>query len=233
MPLAAGGFGDWLRHLPLAPSGTLVQYHNGQAKPQQHFHEAVVAIDVGKKDLQQCADAAIRLRAEYLYAAGQAGQISFRFTNGDPAPFREWMGGKRISIQNNRLAWAPDPRSDGSWPSFRRYLDAVFTYAGTASLSKELDTVALDSLVPGDVLIQGGFPGHAVLVADAAEHPQTGDRAWLLLQSYMPAQSVHVLKHAGGAWFSRDDWRRRGEAITPQWAFRLSDGKRFRPAGSR
>ena len=42
----------------------------------------------------------------------------------------------------------------------------------------------------GDVLIQGGSPGHAVIVVDMAENPATGEKLYLLAQSYMPAQDI-------------------------------------------
>ncbi|MGH7599664.1 MAG: DUF4846 domain-containing protein [bacterium] len=41
--------------------------YNGAPKPNQAAQYRVLAIDVGNKDLQQCADAVIRLRAEYLF----------------------------------------------------------------------------------------------------------------------------------------------------------------------
>src|SRR5262245_31903625 len=63
---ADGSFGDWLRRLPLAPAGTPVRFHDGSEKPDQSEVAAVIDIDVGGADLQQCADAIIRLRAEYL-----------------------------------------------------------------------------------------------------------------------------------------------------------------------
>ena len=62
---------------------------------------------------------------------------------------------------------------DYSYKTFRKYLNMVFMYAGTASLSKELRTVPYTSLQAGDVFIKGGSPGHAVIVVDVAIHPKT------------------------------------------------------------
>jgi hypothetical protein len=44
--------------------------------------------------------------------------------------------------------------------------------------------------MPGHVLIQGGSPGHAVLLVDAA-----GERLYLPAQSTMPARDIHRLKN--------------------------------------
>ena len=54
-------------------------------------------------------------------------------------------------------------------------------------------------LAAGDLFIKGGFPGHAVLVADVAENRATGERRFLLVQSFMPAQEMHVLKNPANA----------------------------------
>src|SRR4051812_36076598 len=75
--VAPGSFGEWLRHLPLLAEGAPVHLHDGSLKPRQDVHAAVIDIDVGRRDLQQCADAVMRMRAEYLYAAGRTGEISF------------------------------------------------------------------------------------------------------------------------------------------------------------
>jgi len=64
-----GSFEDWLRNLPLKKGRPPVQLYNGRPKANQNAHAAVVDIDTGNKDLQQCADAVIRLRAEYLYSS--------------------------------------------------------------------------------------------------------------------------------------------------------------------
>jgi hypothetical protein len=204
-----------------------VRLFDGREKGYQRGAFAVVDIDVGSTNLQQCADAVIRLRAEYLFQAGCADRISFDFTSGDPARWSEWSAGRRPLVSGSRVSWVARRQPDASYKSFRSYLTSVFTYAGSYSLQRELDPVADPSqLQPGDVFIQGGFPGHAVLVADVARNAQ-GERVFLLLQSYMPAQDVHVLRNLTSA---TDPWylaRAQGRLETPEWTFSWSDLRRF------
>jgi hypothetical protein len=201
VPVSAGSFGEWLRRLPLLPAGTPVRLFDGTLKPRQDVHAAVIDIDIGSRDLQQCADAVMRLRAEYLRAQGRP--VVFHPDPGKPTELR----------------W------DNSG-SFARFLVRLFAEAGTASLAAELRPVGKEAIQPGDVLIQGGYPGHAVLVLDVAEGG--GKRILLLGQSYMPAQSFHVLVNpAGGVWY--DAAALDGEGVkTPEWRpFFRRDARRF------
>jgi hypothetical protein len=171
-------------------------------------HAAVVAIDVGKRDLQQCADAVMRLRAEYLLAREQPQLIRFHPDPGRP----------------RTLAYHGRTRAE-----FNQFMIRVFSEAGSASLQAELEPVR-GPVQPGDVLIQGGHPGHAVAVLDVAEG---GGRRYLLLgQSYMPAQQLHVLKNLGAPgvspWFAEADLDRLPGLLTPEWLpFRRADVRRF------
>lgn len=198
--VAPDSWGAWLRGLPMKPLGSPVLIYTGAAKWRQDAHVAVVDIDVGKRDLQQCADAVMRLRGEWLYAAGRQRDIRFNDTDG-----------KRLSFADRR---------DGGYAAFRKYMDYVFAYAGTYSLERELKPVPLASIAIGDVFIKGGFPGHAVLVADMVENRQTGERRFLLLQSYMPAQDIHVLKNPRAP--DESPWYPAtfdGPLETPEWTF--------------
>lgn len=66
-PVPSDSFVFYLRNLPLLPSGSKVKLYNGKEKPYQQGAFAVVDMEIGNRDLQQCADAIIRLRAEYLF----------------------------------------------------------------------------------------------------------------------------------------------------------------------
>jgi hypothetical protein len=166
----------------------------------------------------------MRLRAEHLFAAGRQDEIAFRFTNGFLAEWKRWRRGERIRVNGNTCTWVGGAPRDSSHAQLMRYLELVFTYAGTLSLSEELLPAAGTPVQAGDVFIQGGSPGHAVIVLDVARHPD-GRTCFLLGQSYMPAQDLHVLKNpAGDAWFELNAG---AELRTPEWTFRWSDRKRW------
>jgi hypothetical protein len=220
-------FGSWLRGLPLREPGSTVRLFDGREKSYQGGAFAVLDIDVGSGDLQQCADAVIRLRAEYLLQAGCADHIAFDFTSGHRARWPDWRAGYRPVVSGNKVSWIHRGSTDSSYSSFRAYLNCIFTYAGSFSLSRELDVVADPlTVLPGDVFIQGGFPGHAVLVADVVQNKH-GERKFLLVQSYMPAQDIHVLRNLTGRespWYPA---LRKGTLETPEWTFSYSDLRSF------
>jgi uncharacterized protein DUF4846 len=222
-------FDDWLRHLPLNLTDNTVYLHSGEEKYNQSAQFAVINIDVGNKDLQQCADAVMRLRAEYLFATNKTNQIKFNYTNGTPIPFKKWSEGFYPKLQGNKVIWVTSSKNNTTYNSFRKYMDNIFMYAGTASLSKELVNVSLSNMKIGDVFIKGGFPGHAVIVIDMAENPTTKEKVFMLAQSYMPAQNIHVLKNPNNnslsPWYSVADCKT--EISTPEWTFTPNQLMRF------
>jgi hypothetical protein len=129
-------------------------------------------------------------------------------------------------LQGKRLKFVPTSRADDSYTAFRQYLDVVFSYAGSMSLSKELTRLpSVQAIEEGDVFIMGGFPGHAVIVLDVVEG-HDGHRLFLLAQSYMPAQQIHVLRNPedNSPWFHTTD---QAPLITPEWAFSPGSLHRF------
>ncbi len=227
--LDSPSFAHFLRHSSLKPHGSPVKLHDGSLKGDQSVHAAVLDRPIGDRDLHQCADAVIRLRAEYLYQREAYERIVFHFTNGFAADYAKWRKGKRIRVEGNECEWVKDGRSDQGRESFEAYLRTVYTYAGSLSLSRELRAVPMDSMRIGDVLIEGGSPGHAVIVMDMAKDTVTGERSFLLAQSYMPAQEIHLLKNPNddelSPWYSLKEIEE--DLQTPEWTFDRSDLKRF------
>ncbi len=223
----AGSFSDYLRKLPLKPDGTEVKYYDGRSKYNSKAYCAVVDKEIGTKDLHQCADAVMRLRAEYLWEARQYDQIHFNFTNGFRADYSKWMNGQRISVSGNKVSWYSGAAASSDYNSFWKYLERVFMYAGTLSLSKELNPVKLEEMQIGDVFIQGGSPGHAVIVVDMAVDAE-GKKLFMLAQSYMPAQDIQILNNPNNEsispWYELDF---EGVLQTPEWTFDSTDLKRF------
>jgi hypothetical protein len=200
-----GSFTAWLRTIPLKKDNTVYLF-NGSRKRNQSAQFAVMDIPVGDRDLQQCADAVMRLRAEYLFSNKRYSEIEFWDNAGKSY---KWKGG------SDRAA-------------FEQYLITVFGWCGSASLEKQLkQVVKLEQIQPGDVFIKGGFPGHAMLVVDVAVNDK-GKKIFMLAQSYMPAQNIHVVKNPGdekqGPWYEVTDEEK---INTPEWTFTREQLRRW------
>ncbi len=217
----SGSFGDWLRFLPLKPGNPDVHLYNGDLKRYQGGHAAVLDIDVGTTDIQQCADAVMRMRAEFLYSVKDYEALHFNFTSGHSIGFKKWSEGNRTVVKGNSVTWSKSNAKDDSYKTFKGYCTTIFNYAGTSSLSKELKKVSeVKDIQIGDVFILGGFPGHAVLVVDVCSNETTGEKLFMIQQSYMPAQEIHVLKNIKNSdispWYSTVF---EGDLETPEWTF--------------
>ncbi len=229
LSLPAGSVGEYLRRIPLRANNTVYLY-NGQPKTNQSAQFAVTAIPIRKEDILQCADAVILLRASYLFESGRLDEICFRATDGTRLSYADWCAGKRYRLQGQKLVVSSKPAAvTGRYnrKSLDAYLDFVFRFAGTASLARQLVKIdPVKELAPGDVFLQGGFPGHIVLVVDMAADA-AGRRKYLLLQGYMPSQDIHVLRcpanAAGDPWYSLDN----RDVRTPEWHFPAGAACRF------
>ncbi|MFK7969069.1 MAG: DUF4846 domain-containing protein [Bacteroidia bacterium] len=201
----------FLKNLPLKPAGSQVLLYNGQPKPNQDVHVAVIDMELSKRDLQQCADAVMRLRGEFLFAQKRFNDIHFNFlSDGKPRYFLKHSNG------------------DTSYKAFRKYMDWIFTYANTRSLHNELKKVALADIQAGDVFIVTGRPyGHAVTVMEVGT--QGNRTVFKLAQSYMPAQETHILKNPlhpeNGGWYFLDEID--SDLYTPEWTFPADALRRF------
>ena len=191
----ANSYGSFLENFPLQKYGSPILKFNGEMIAGQNLHEAVLDIDTGERDLQQCADAIIRLRAEYLYKERKFDDIAFHFTSGDLFRWNDYKKGIRPVVSGNNVRFQKQDGEDDSRAAFRNYLDKIFTYAGTISQFKETSTLTKTSdLKTGDFMITAGSPGHVVFIAGVSEN-KNGERLFLLAEGFTPAQSISVMKN--------------------------------------
>jgi hypothetical protein len=229
-PVQPRSFAAWLRDLPVWRDRTDV--HSWRGRSLQVRSPAVIALDTGRGDLQQCADSILRLHAEYRWHRGQRQQLAYHLTSGDRISWHDWLAGERLLVDGSRVERTVGAARAADHRSFRAWLQQLFIYAGTRSLRYDTAPVPPQQPAPaGDILVDPGSPGHAVIVLDVAENAD-GRRLALIGQGFMPAQELHVISGnaanaADGIWFELPSAG--GELRVPSWPapFTRSDLRRF------
>lgn len=175
MAVEKDSFGAFIRNYPLQKRGSHIKYYNGSIAYGQYFGYAVLDLPM-ISEIEQCADAVMRMRAEYLWSRGLYNEIHFHSVSGED---------QRYNGENNRN-------------SFEKYLRSVYGKSNTASLRHELKKKEISKVSPGDVLVyespRPGRYGHAVLVVDVAHNTKTGQTAIMLAQSSTPALTMHIIR---------------------------------------
>lgn len=219
-----GSFAEYLQNYKVHPSGYPVHFFDGSVK-QNEVWAAVLDFPILKKDLIQCADAIIKLRAEYLYEKGECDKIIFTLTNGMAVPYRKFAEGFRIKVNGNKTEWIKTDNKGDNRKIFDEYLEFLYTYCSTPSLLKDTVEARINEIEIGDIFLQAGNPGHAVLVVGLAQNSK-GEKIMLLAQSYMPSQEMHILKSFDSIspWYKVED----KELKTPEWTFPKGSLRRWR-----
>lgn len=226
--LANGSFGEWLRRLPFKKDNTVYLY-NGRQKANQSAQYAVIDLPVGNKNLQQCADALLHLKTLYFFESNMQNDLRFTGTDGTIFSFAKWKLGERYKQKGDRLeAYQGEHLSEVDSVLLKSYLENVYTWCGTYSLYKETTPLSdKNQILPGDVFVRAGSPGHAMLVVNVAEN-KYGEKAFMLLQSYMPAQEMHIVKNplrpALSPWYILKE----NVVVTPEWRFTLDELRRWK-----
>jgi len=212
----------FLKHLP-EKDAPILDY-KGNPVSYQEKHTAIVDYDIGNKDLQQCADALMRLRAEYLFTQKRYSEIHFHFVSGQDYRFLDYCKGKRPVPNGNTVHFVYTDTVDINHHNLRRYLDIVYSYASTISLAKELNDA--DRFAIGTVVITPGSPGHCFIITDEAT-TSSGDVVYKLVEGYTPAQSIYVLRNLAEPKLGY--WHRlaKGDIETASYSFHNYKLKKF------
>lgn len=172
---------EYLRRLPLKTKDVPLSLYEGNFTDSDtivHYCHQVVDIPLVSK-YEQCADVCIHLRAEYLYERRQFFKIHFEDTQHNV--MRYWCG--------------------YCYYLYYFYLWHTFGWANTESLINEMPQRNLKDMEPGDVFVYDyksrpdAKYGHAIMVADMAVNPKTGEKIFLLVQGSTPACDIHIMKN--------------------------------------
>jgi hypothetical protein len=160
----------------LKPKGSILKYYWGGIADLQELNYAVVDLPL-LSNAEQCADVCMRLRAEYLYQESRFSDIHF------------------LDVQGNTLYYS-EGESRGQ---FEKYLKKVFDVANTYSLYQEMQTRDLADIQPGDVFVYPANSqryGHAVMIVDVAKDITTNTTAVIVVEGFLPARSIHVMRNS-------------------------------------
>ncbi|WP_400076889.1 DUF4846 domain-containing protein [Winogradskyella sp. R77965] len=218
-----GSFEDYLRNYKLKLFGSKIINYDDSEYYWQGGHIGILDIPVPKNGLQQCADALIRVRSEYLWDKNRKDEIGFKFTSGHYCSWTKYAEGYRPKIQGNKVTFHKTASANRSKENFYKFLNLIYIYSGTLSLYNELESVKAKDLKIGDMLIKGGSPGHIVIICDEVIN-EKGDQLFLLFQGNTPAQSVHLVKNLEDVsispWYQLKD-----EAVIPVSNYTFSSSK--------
>ena len=223
-------YSKFLRQFPLKKDNT-VQRSDGTYKTNSNIWVAVFDYDLGTYKTHQCADAAIYLNAMHKYEQGIAGLIKYHFTNGDATTYQDWLDGINYKLDKNRSSilnkeWT-SPRVD-NLETFKEWIKIVWMWAGTKSLPFDTMSVNMKDIMPGDVFNNNG---HAVSVVDVILNKDSGDKKFMLAQSWMrdiyTGEEHHILidPNSQDVWY---DLNPNETIFTPQWAFESNHLIRFK-----
>lgn len=177
-----GSMAEFYRNYPMFPS----THHVTNCFGHTYDNTQVLKMDLIGDNIQQCADAAMRLRCEYLFKQKMYDKISFHASNANIWSYNSYL------TKNNKKV---------SEESLREYMFYLFSWCGSKSLD-DYDTVPVkfNDIQVGDIACRGGSPGHVVTIVDIA-YPVDGSKdtiAVLFAQSFQPAQETEIVE---GRWY--------------------------------
>ena len=174
-------FSHYIQNLPLTGS-TQILAHDGSTI-QNEIYRVFAVINMPllfNDDLEQCADFAIRLWAEYHKAGNKLSEL------------------RLFNYHGKRIAYKPQ---NGS---LTRFLRKTFANANSYSLKAGCRKIAENEVIPGDLIVQNsdGGIGHVSVIMNSCSDT-AGKRLYLIGYSFMPAQEFHI-EHA--MQFGTDGW---------------------------
>lgn len=167
---AGGSYSDWIQNLGLKDQPVIRDYQGRIINSGFYNVWGVARMPLlFQSDLEQCADFAMRLWAEYHKATGKLDRM-YLFD----------YGGNKKSFKS-------------SGKSYAQFLKLAFANTNSYSLKQGCKAIAAEEIIPGDMFVQNerGGVGHVSVVLDVCLSKE-GKRLYLIGYSFMPAQEFHI-----------------------------------------
>ena len=167
-----GSYSDWIQNLNLKEQPVIRDYRGRTIDNDIYRVWGVVQMPLlFQSDLEQCADFAMRLWAEYHKATGKLDRLYLFDYNGNRKAFKT------------------------SGKSFSQFLRLAFAGTNSHSLKQGCKEIVSGEIIPGDMFVQNerGGVGHVSVVLDVSRSKE-GKKLFLIGYSFMPAQEFHIEK---------------------------------------
>lgn len=224
----SGSMGHHLRNTYLLPADAQVYYYDGKVKFQQNVYEAVIDWDI-TSNVMTGSDAVLWFHSEYMYKMGAYDKIEYPLHSGFMMEFDKWVQGQRSVMEDNAFRWEKRAEPDSNYFALRNFQEFTYAYADYKAVLHIVEKSSVEEIGFGTVLVSTDRWGHAVIVIDVAED-ETGDRAFLLAQAFVPAQQMQILQNPAGGehapWYTVSQID--SVIKTPEWTFTTDEVYRFK-----
>jgi hypothetical protein len=185
-----GSYSAWITRLPLKEDKSIRAFDGSLVENIGYNVFSVVDLPLlYPQDLEQCADFAFRLWADYHLKNNLLNKLYLFDYEGNKKYFK------------------------ASGKSYSAFLKWTMAHANSHSIKKGCSTAAGSDLRPGDMIVQNetGGIGHVSVIMDICESPEKG-RLYLFGFSFMPTQEFHIEYAQTGygkeGWYSLEGYYR-------------------------
>lgn len=179
----AESFSTFVQNLVLKDKPVIFDY---SGKPVVNpIYRVAAVIDLPllfASDLEQCADFAMRIWADYHLKTDRMDSLYLFSYGGEKKRYRK------------------------DHDSYRNFLKQAFSTSNSYSLKKGCRQIGAEQLRPGDLVVQNsdGGIGHVSMIMNSC-HSAGGEKLFLIGFSFMPAQEFHIedaMKYGTSGWFT-------------------------------
>jgi len=168
-------FSEWVRNFPLKKETDWVYSFLWKKIWAKNRVSWVLNLDVWKN--QECADTAMRIWWEYLFAKHKTEDLNFKLENDTKNP---------IFVKNL------DRRS------FKKYFQYQFAYSSSYSLKRDLKTIQENKVLPWDLIVLRKYwtkTWHVFVIMEVAKSLVDWKLKVMLWQWDIPAENFFILKN--------------------------------------